>query len=143
MKMVKCIHDECCWPVCDKTCGLVPKDENYNADLSAEKGLIYHLQGRIAELKTELAGRCNVIDDIRITLNSTKKALVAIDTTRKTLNISSHWDDYERVCKFGYGDCIHDPGYLRKHYPDWWKELGMPISCEHCDKGEEYDDEDK
>ena len=141
--MIKCIHDECRWPECDKTCGLVPKEEIHVVGSSAEEGLIYHLQGRIAELKAELAGCYNIMDDIRITLNSTKKAFIAIDTTRKALNISSHWDDYPRVCKFGYSDCIHDPGYLRKHCFEWWKELGMPTTCEHCSDGEEYDDEDK
>lgn len=141
--MLKCIYDECRWPECDKTCGLVPESKDYTPDSSAEENLIYHLQNRISELKVELAGCYNVIDDIRIALNSTKKAFIAIDTTRKALNISSYWDNYTRACKFGYNDCIHDPGYLRKHHFEWWKELGMPITCEHCSEGEEYDDEDK
>ena len=52
--MIKCIYDECRWPKCYKTCGLVPKEEIHVVGSSAEEGLIYHLQGRIAELKAEL-----------------------------------------------------------------------------------------
>ena len=131
--MIKCIHDECCWPVCDKTCGLVPKEEIYAVGSSAEEGLIYHLQGRIAELKAELTECRNIINDTR----------VVIDTMRPALIIPSPWDDYERACKHGYAYCIHDPGYLKKHHFEWWKELGMPTTCDDCDCGECYDDEDK
>ena len=131
--MVKCIHDECRWPECDKTCGLVSKEKVYVVGSSAEEGLIYHLQGRIAELKAELTECRNVINDARITL----------DTMRPALIITSFWDDYERACKHGYADCVCDPGYLKKHHNKWWIELGMPTTCDDCDCGECYDDEDK
>ena len=59
------------------------------------------------------------------------------------------------TCKFGYKDCILDPGYIYAHHPKWYKELhgdknyeeaakDPESSCafcteEHC----QYDDEDK
>lgn len=135
--MIKCIHDECCWPNCDKTCGLV------SSDSSAEEGLIYHLQARIAELKAESTEWYNIIDDTRLTLNDAKNALISIDTTRKALNIFSHWKHYERTCKFNHEDCVYDPGYLKKYNNKRWIELGMPTTCDDCDCGECYDDEDK
>ena len=133
--MIKCIHEECCWPECEKTCGLVPAEENYPVGASLEEGLIYHLQGRISELKTQLK---NYQDQIRM-------ARLEILTADKKLKsfIVSEWDNYPRACKYGYEDCVYDPGYLRKHDLDWWKELGMPITCEHCKDGSGYDDEDK
>lgn len=58
------------------------------------------------------------------------------------------------TCKFGFKDCVNDPGYIFANYPDWYKELygdkdfyeaakdeegcGM-CTKEHC----QYDDEDK
>ena len=133
--MLKCIHDECCWPNCDKTCGLVPKEKIHVVGSSAEEGLIYHLQGRVAELKAELTECRNIINDTRVIL----------DTMRPALITTSSWDDYERACKHGYADCIHDPGYLKKHHNKWWIELSMPTNCDDCDceHGECYDDEDK
>lgn len=56
--MIKCVHDECKWPECDKTCGFVPTSD-YVIGSSAEEKLIYHLQERIAEL---LADRKNTRD---------------------------------------------------------------------------------
>ena len=59
------------------------------------------------------------------------------------------------TCKFGYEDCIHDPGYIFAHYPDWYKELYGDMSyeeaaldpkkgCVSCtEKHCHYDDEDK
>lgn len=52
--MIKCVHEECRWPECEMTCGLVPEEEFYPVGASAEEGLIYHLQGRIAELKARI-----------------------------------------------------------------------------------------
>ena len=58
------------------------------------------------------------------------------------------------TCKFGFSDCIHDPGYIFANYPDWYEELygnkdiadaakeknGCGMCTEkHC----QYDDEDK
>lgn len=59
------------------------------------------------------------------------------------------------TCKFGYKDCVNDPGYIYATDPDWYKELygdksyeeaalDPKNSCafctaEHC----RYDDEDK
>lgn len=128
--MIKCIHEECCWPECEKTCGLVPAEENYPVGASLEEGLIYHLQGRIGELKTELQNTQKMIRDW---YNASHELIYKI-------NLPS---SYEHACKYGYRDCVRDPGYIRKHYPDWWKDLGMPITCDECEDGSEYDDEDK
>ena len=53
--MIKCVHDECQWPECDKTCGMVPTGD-YAVGSSAEEQLIYHLQERIAELLADREG---------------------------------------------------------------------------------------
>lgn len=131
--MIKCIHEECQWPECEKTCGLVPAEENYPVGASLEEGLIYYLQGRIGELKTELAECKAIMCDWHRNLNK----------LAHTIKVPNACDDYERVCKYGYMDCVCDPGYIRKHYPDWWKDLGMPITCDECEDGSGYDDEDK
>jgi len=59
------------------------------------------------------------------------------------------------TCKFGYKDCIHDPGYIYATDPDWYKELYGDKSYEEAAKDPEnscafctdehclYDDEDK
>lgn len=46
-------------------------------------------------------------------------------------------------CKCGYVNCIYEPAYIKENYPDWYEELGCPITCEDCENGERYDDEDK
>lgn len=59
------------------------------------------------------------------------------------------------TCKFGYKNCVNDPGYIYATDPDWYKELygdksyedaakdpenGCALcTAEHC----QYDDEDK
>ena len=131
--MIKCIHEECCWPECEKTCGLVPAEENYPVGASLEEGLIYHLQGRIGELKAELQNTRKMIRD----WYSASHELI------HKINLPSSYDNYERACKYGYRDCVCDPGYIRKHHPDWWKDLGMPTTCDECEDGSGYDDEDK
>ena len=131
--MIKCIHEECCWPECNKTCGLVPAEENYPVGASLEEGLIYHLQERISELKTELAECHRLMTQARMNARQIDRALIT----------PSSFDDYPRACKYGYHDCVCDPGYIRKHYPDWWKDLGMPTTCDECEDGDGYDDEDK
>lgn len=131
--MLKCIYNECRWPDCKRTCGLVPESKDYTPDSSAEKYLIGHLQNRISELRVEIqkchAAMGDAMEDARMSIEHIKRALTT----------PTYYDDYPRACKLGYDDCIHDPGYLRKYCFEWWKELGMPITCEHC----EYDDEDK
>ena len=59
------------------------------------------------------------------------------------------------TCKFGYKDCVNDPGYIYAHHPDWYKELYGDKSYEEAAKDPEsgcalctaehcqYDDEDK
>ena len=56
--------------------------------------------------------------------------------------------EYRPCCKHGYDDCIYDPAYIYNTYPDWYKKLygaKLPeeITCESCDHGERWDDEDK
>ena len=131
--MIKCIHEECRWPECDKTCGLVPAEKNYPVGASLEEGLIYHLQGRIGELKAELAECHRLMSQVRINARQIDRALI----------MPPSYDNYERACKYGYVDCVCDPGYIRKHHLEWWKDLGMPTTCDECENGSEYDDEDK
>lgn len=50
---------------------------------------------------------------------------------------------YKPSCKYGYKDCVCDPMYIKNTDSDWWKELGCPTSCKHCEDGNMYDDEDK
>lgn len=131
--MLKCIYNECRWPDCKRTCGLVPESKDYTHDSSAEENLIYHLQNRISELRVELQ-KCHAAME-----DAMEEAFASIGHIKRALTTPTYHDDYPRACKLGYDDCIHDPGYLRKYCFEWWKELGMPITCEHC----EYDDEDK
>lgn len=133
--MIKCIHEECCWPECEKTCGLVPAEENYPVGASLEEGLIYHLQERIGELKAEL-------EETRANMRAYYRDMHEL-IHKFNIPPLLECNNYERVCKYGYDDCVCDPGYIRKHYPDWWKDLGMPITCDECKDGSGYDDEDK
>lgn len=129
--MIKCIHDECCWPECDKTCGLTPTG-NYEAGSSAEESPIHHLQCRIDEL---LAAN----EEFR---QKTMAAKMIVRSLEKSLWIPTEEEvAYEKVCLHGWVDCIHNPEYIRRNYPEWWVELGMPTECteESC----YYDDEDK
>lgn len=67
-----------------------------------------------------------------------------------------NYAEYEPVCPRGYTDCISDPAYIKKNYPDWYSELygdKTPYeAAEECRKRMEedpdeeyycYDDEDK
>lgn len=131
--MLKCIHDQCQWPECDKTCGLVPTG-GYIAGSSAEEKLILHLQNEIAEL---LATLDSTKFHLGRAINNICSELTIIESDLPAIN------EYIPSCPHGYCDCVYDPAYIRKHYPDWWKDLGMPTSCKNCPDGERYDDEDK
>ena len=50
---------------------------------------------------------------------------------------------YTPTCPHGYDDCVYDPAYIKRHYPEWYEDLGCPTTCEDCSAGERYDDEDK
>ena len=55
---------------------------------------------------------------------------------------------YKPCCKHSYDDCIYDPAYIYATYPEWYKKLygdKLPeeITCDHCENGERWDDEDK
>ena len=50
---------------------------------------------------------------------------------------------YMPSCVHGYRDCVYDPAYIKNSDPEWWEELGCPTSCEDCEDGDRYDDEDK
>ena len=132
--MIKCIHDECQWPECDKTCGLVPSGD-YTVGSSAEEKLIYHLQHRNDELLAE-------ISELRQVMTSTK---IALDKIYRGFNapLTDKVKRLSKGCKFGYIECIYNPEYIRYNDPDWWVDLGMPIDCPDCKEGELYDDEDK
>lgn len=46
-------------------------------------------------------------------------------------------------CKCGLVGCVCEPLYIKTHHPEWYKQLGCPTTCESCEDGDEYDDEDK
>ena len=132
--MLKCKYDECCWPECDKTCGLVPPGD-YAVGSCPEEGLIYHLQTKLRNAEVQAAAA-------RVFANRVKnEANLIIESVSKP--------DYECACPYGYMDCVYDPGYIRKYHSEWWVELGMPTTCGESCGGKEggycshYDDEDK
>ena len=59
------------------------------------------------------------------------------------------------VCPYGYQNCIYDPGYIKKIYPEEYArqfgnippdqavETSMCIACFECKNSPYYDDEDK
>lgn len=56
--------------------------------------------------------------------------------------------NYKPCCKHGYDDCIYDPAYIHATYPEWYKKLyedKLPteVTCNHCENGERWDNEDK
>lgn len=117
--MVKCVHNECQWPECDKTCGLVPTGD-YEAGSSAEEGLIYHLQHRVDEL---LAANSNLKSQIK----SVKNIVYSMD---KALYLPTEEEiACAKVCLYKHSDCIYNPEYLRRHYTKAWIRMGMPTEC--------------
>lgn len=134
--MIKCIYDECQWPKCDKTCGMVPPGD-YPFGVCHEEKLIYHLQQRISKLNAELR---NLRLDAVALNNVINKNLLRIINPLTNLDAEFECRCAE-TCLHGYIDCVHNPEYIRRNYPEWWIELGMPIFCdpEKCC----YDDEDK
>lgn len=133
--MLKCKYTDCCWSECDKTCGLVPPSD-YVVGSCAEEGLIYELQRRIQQEK-------NATITTRIYANRIKGNVDMI------LDAHPGIDDYERVCPYGYRDCVYDPGYVKTYHKQQWIKMGMPTTCgESCggkDGGycNDYDWEDK
>lgn len=135
--MIKCIHDQCRWPECDKTCGLVPTGD-YVAGSCAEEGLIAHLQEEIERLHGAFREQKLYLQNARFSCMELSKRLnYAHEVLFDSVN------GYVPTCPHGYSDCVCDPAYIRRYHPDWWKDLGMPTSCENCPNGEGYDDEDK
>lgn len=132
--MLKCKYETCCWPECEKTCGLVPAGD-YVVGSCAEEDLIYHLQEKIRNVEAKATAA-------RIFTNRVK------DEANRVLESLAE-PSYEKVCPYGYTDCVYDPGYIRKYYPSTWIEMGMPTTCgESCggkDGGycNDYDWEDK
>ena len=119
--MLKCVHNECQWPECDKTCGLAPEGD-YILGTSPEEPLIYHLQKRVEELlkaNKELKQQFTVARSI---VNKLDQSLMVLPETEEACI---------KACKFGFYDCIHNPEYIRRNYPDWWVDLGMPTECSH------------
>lgn len=127
--MIKCIHDKCQWPECDKTCGMVPTGD-YVVGSCAEEELIYHLQKELDRANASLAA---VINHANAMINSLKSISVVPEC------------GYEPTCPYGYVDCVYDPAYLREYNFDYWVECGMPTGCGEsvCENGEWYDNEDK
>lgn len=133
--MLKCEYKTCQWPECNKTCGLVPEGD-YVIGSCAEEGLIYELQKRIEQLQTDAVTARVYANRLRGNLDMLLDAIPSLN-------------DYQRVCPYGYADCVYDPGYIKTYYPQKWIEMGMPIACgESCggkDGGycNDYDWEDK
>ena len=77
----------------------------------------------------------------------------------KMIPKKSCYMDYVPVCPRGYTDCVCDPGYIKFHHPEWYKDLYGDLSPEEAilveggckerfleDPDEKYycyDDEDK
>lgn len=63
----------------------------------------------------------------------------------------SMFSEYVPCCPQGYTDCVNDPGYIKYHYPDWYKDLYGDMTPEEAAKQDCcpenfnrcYDDEDK
>ena len=64
----------------------------------------------------------------------------------------SRFQEYIPTCPYEYDDCIHDPAYIKFHYPEWYKELYGDMTpeeacikqcCVDSDYCDDYDDEDK
>ena len=64
----------------------------------------------------------------------------------------SFFATYIPVCPLGIKDCISDPAYIKRHYPEWYKDLYGDIPPEEAARRacsgytypcECYDDEDK
>ena len=120
--MLKCVHKNCQYPDCEKTCGLNLEE------------LIAQLQVENKQLRQELFNLNTNISLVRLSLRETKTRL---------LKCYPSINKYTLTCPHGFMDCVYDPAYLKEYCFDWWKELGMPTSCENCKNGERYDDEDK
>lgn len=60
-----------------------------------------------------------------------------------TINNKHEEEYFKPACKYGYTDCVCDPMYIKTTHPEWWKDLGCPTTCDDCDDGDGYDDEDK
>lgn len=120
--MIDCKHKICCWPECDKTCGLVPVGD-YPVGASEEEDLIYHLQ-------EEIKKRDKFIENIYWTLkdahNKIDNALIPTYGILKDATA-----DYEPACPLGYSDCLNDPAWLKYFDYDEWKKDGCPTTCHH------------
>lgn len=54
---------------------------------------------------------------------------------------------YQPTCPYGYDDCVCDPAYTKAYHPEWCEQQDDDddgvTSCEVCEDGDRYDDEDK
>ena len=51
--------------------------------------------------------------------------------------------EFSRICKMGYSDCVMNPLYIAIYHYKWWEDMGSRTTCKSCKNGSEYDDEDK
>lgn len=122
--MIKCKYLDCQYPDCGKTCGMTD-------DLSL---LVAHLQERIKDLKHTQKTLGKDAYNLRHTMS------------RLLFNFNESLTREEeeacaKVCLHGYTGCVNNPEYLRRYYPDYWEEIGMPTECIESECN--YDDEDK
>lgn len=62
----------------------------------------------------------------------------------------SYFELYRKTCPYGY-HCVYDPAYILFYDPEWYKDLYgdktpqevVGGSCQNCEDGDNYDDEDK
>lgn len=122
--MIKCRYIECQYPDCGKTCGMTD-------DLSL---LVAHLQERIKNMKNTQKALSTDIYNMRYTLTR------LLDNVTKSFT-KEEYIACAQTCLHGYPDCVHNPEYLRRYYPNYWEEIGMPTECIESECY--YDDEDK
>lgn len=84
--------------------------------------LVTHLQERIKDLKnTQKVFRSD-------TYNMRYTMARLLDNVTKSFT-REEYVACVRICLYGHTDCINNPEYLRRYYPDYWKKIGMPTEC--------------
>lgn len=120
--MLDCKHKICCWPECNKTCGLVPASD-YPVGASEEEELIYHLQDEIAKRDKLIKNVYRILTNVKTDIF---KDLIPLE---EALEVTTA--DYEPACPLNYTDCLNDPGWLKFWDYDEWKKSGCPEVCHH------------
>ena len=100
--MIKCRYIDCQYPDCGKTCGMTD-------DLSL---LVTHLQKRIKDLKnTQKIFRSDAYNMRHIIAR-------LLDNVTKSFT-REEYVACTKICFYGHTDCVNNPEYLRRYYPDY------------------------